>query len=158
VNAWHAADRVLLPVADWSSLEEAAKILDLFARFHLDPSRVRIVFTLVDRRTRLDGDRLLFRRLLDEVQRRGWPHYRTYLSRSPRVETLNSGTGRPLSILHDAKGTAVHAQMRQLTLEVLADLGISERLAALDFDDPDELWGGTPPDAADAWSSPWRRS
>lgn len=157
VNAYHAADRILLPVADWASLEEAAKILRLLERQQLDPNRARIVFTLVDRRAKLErGEQPLFRKLLSEVQLRGWPYYKTHLSRSPRVETLNSGTGRSLSILHHAKNTAVHAQMRQLTLEVLDDLGLSERLAAMIFDEPDELWGGSSGSRSDGWKSPWR--
>lgn len=159
VNAYHAADRILLPVADWASLEEAAKIFRLLERHRLDPARARIVFTLVDRRTKLSrGEQPLFRTLLAEAQRRGWPYYKTHLSRSPRVEVLNSGTGRPLSILHHAKGTAVHAQMRQLSLEVLDDLGLSERLAAMIFDEPDELWGGSAGGSPEGWRSPWRRT
>ena len=49
----------------------------------------------------------------------------TVLSRSPRVEALNSGTGTPLSILHHAQGTAIHRELRELAEEVgkLLDLG-----------------------------------
>ncbi len=66
-------------------------------------------------------------RLLTEVRRRGWPYYKTYLSRSPTVESLNSGSRRPLSILHHAKGTAAHGQLRDLAEEVLQDLGLTRR-------------------------------
>lgn len=145
VNAVHAADRVLLPVADWASLEEAGKLFQMLERMRDGFERARVVFTLVDRRTKVgDSETNLFQRLHEETRRRGWPCYKTHLSRSPRVETLNSGTGRPLSILHHAKGTAVHAQMRELTLELLQDLGISDRLVLPPADavhDPDELWG-----------------
>ena len=159
VNAYHAADRILLPIADWASLEEAEKIFRLLERGRLDLTRVRVVFTLVDRRTKLErGEQHLFRKLQAEVQLRGWPYYKTSLSRSPRVEMLNSGTGRPRSILHDAKGTAVHEQMRQLTLEVLDDLELSEHMPELAFDEPDELWGGPPSDPGDGWRSHWRTS
>ena len=94
------------------------------------PRARAIVFTLVDRRSRIGGGEgpTLFARLRDEVRRRGWAYYKTALSRSPRVETLNSASRTPLSILHHAKGTEVHAQFRELTLEVLGDLGISDRL------------------------------
>jgi len=176
-NAYCAADRILLPVADWASLEEADKIYRMLERLGVDERRARIVFTLVDRRTRVEsGDQHLFRKLLGEVQLRGWPYYKTYLSRSPRVEMLNSGTGRPLSILHHAKGTAVHAQMRELCFEVLDDLGLSDRLPALaptsDLDEPDEMWGrarggadeSDEPDElwgaagdGESWRSPWQR-
>jgi cellulose biosynthesis protein BcsQ len=143
-NAWAAADRILLPVADAASLEEAAKAFRMLERGGLGADRARVIFTLVDRRTRVaGGGPHLFRRLVDETQRRRFPYYKTHLSRSPRVETLNSGEGRPLSILHHAKGTAAHAQLRDLTLEVLYDLSLSERLPALE-DEPDELWGRSP--------------
>jgi cellulose biosynthesis protein BcsQ len=142
INALHAADRILLPISDWASLEEAQKIFTLLERAGLGAERARIVFTLVDRRSKAD-DRPLFARLREEALGRGWSIYKTFLSRSPRVESLNSGTGRPLSILHHARGTAVHGQMRELTLELLQDLGISDRLELVREDDgvPDELWG-----------------
>jgi cellulose biosynthesis protein BcsQ len=121
-NAFHAADRILVPVADWASLEEAAKTLRVLERGRLPADRARIVLTLVDRRTRLDGAETLSERLDAEIARRGWPRYATALSRSPRVETLNSGSERPRSILHHARGTAVHGELRALAEEVLADL------------------------------------
>jgi chromosome partitioning protein len=168
-NAYHAADRILVPVADWASLEEAEKIIALLERANLGSARARIVFTLVDRRSRVGGAEgpTLFGRLRDEVRRRGWAYYKTALSRSPRVETLNSGSRTPLSILHHAKGTEVHAQFRELTLEVLGDLGISDRLdlaRTRDTDESDELWRAPAraPDRRAAtgavrWVARWRR-
>ena len=38
---------------------------------------------------------------------------------------LNSGTRKPLSILHHARGTAVHGQMAELASEVLLDFGLA---------------------------------
>jgi chromosome partitioning protein len=141
VNALHAADRVLIPVADWASLEEAGKAIQLFERSGQGAGHVRIVLTLVDRRTKLSGEGpSLFTRLLGEIRDRDWPYYKTYLSRSPRVETLNSSTRKPLSILHHARGTAVHAQMRDLAQEIVQDLKLLER-DAQSLDGPDELWG-----------------
>ncbi len=121
-NAFHAADRILIPVADWASLDEAAKTFRLLERGRLPADRARIVLTLVDRRARVDGALALHERLAAEIARRGWPRQKTTLSRSPRVETLNSGSERPRSILHHARGTAVHAELRALAEEVLADL------------------------------------
>src|SRR5258706_2256423 len=146
-NAYHAADRILIPIADWSSLEEAEKIIALLERIGVGGARARIVFTLVDRRSRVGAEGpTLFARLRDEGRRRGWAYYKTALSRSPRVETLNSASRTPLSILHHAKGTEVHAQFRELTLEVLGDLGISDRLDLArerDDEEPDEVWGAS---------------
>jgi len=145
ISAYHAADRILVPIADWASLEEAEKIFRLLDRRGVGSERARVVFTLVDRRTRAGGQGdTLHRRLCDEVERRGWRRHRTALSRSPRVESLNSGSSKPLSILHHARGTAVYAQLRELTLEVLDELGLSERLDLRPHVEPDaadELWG-----------------
>ncbi len=168
-NAYHAADRILIPIADWSSLEEAAKITGLLERQGIGTARARVVFTLVDRRSRIGGSDgpTLFVRLRDEVRRRGWTYYKTALSRSPRVEALNSGSSKPLSILHHAKGTEIHAQFRELTNEVLGDLGVSDRLElapAGALDAADELWGtpspaagGRPATGAARWVARWRR-
>ncbi len=74
LNAYHAADRVLMPVADWSSLQEAAKAIAILERAKLGVDRARVVLTLVDLRTKLEGAGLhLVDRLLDEIERRGWP-------------------------------------------------------------------------------------
>ncbi len=123
-NALYAADRVIVPVADWASLEEAGKVFTLLARAGY-PERARIVLTLEDRRTHVEstGEELA-QRLREEIRKRGWPLYDTSLSRSPRVEALNSESGRPLSILHVARGTSVHRELRSLAEEVAADLGL----------------------------------
>lgn len=157
ISAWHAADRILVPIADWASLEEAGKIFRLLDRLGVGAGRARVVFTLVDRRTRSGGQgETLYRRLCDEVERRGWRRYETALSRSPRVEGLNSGSSKPLSILHHARGTAVYAQLRELTWEVLDELGLGQRLDLrphVEPDPADELWGpvalGRKPDPAE---------
>ncbi len=139
-SAYHAAERVLIPVADRASLEEAGRSFALLERAGLGRERGRVVLTLVDRRTRVRGEGThLMGSLLAEVRRRGWPYYRSYLSRSPTVESLNSGGVRPLSILHHARGTIVHAQLRDLTEEILQDLGLSR--VALEPAGSDLLWG-----------------
>ena len=56
--------------------------------------------------------------------------FETYLSRSPRVEALNSASANPGSILHHARGTQVHAQLRALAEELVMALG-AERSAGL---------------------------
>ncbi len=140
LNAFHAADRILVPIADWSSLEEAGKIFRILERSQVGRGRARVVFTLVDHRARATGGGTLLQALLEEVRSRRWPYYKTYLSRSPKVESLNSATSKPLSILHHARGTAVHGQMRELTHEVLQDLGMAP-VARPMADEPSVLWG-----------------
>ncbi len=123
-NALYAADRVLMPVSDWASLEEAGKGFAILQRAGF-PDRGRVVLTLIDRRTHIESTGEELAALLrDEVRRRGWPLYDASISRSPRVEALNSETGHPLSILHVARGTAVHRELRELAEEVAADLGL----------------------------------
>jgi chromosome partitioning protein len=124
-NALHAADRVIVPVADWTSLQEAAKVLAILARIG-QTKRARALLTLVDRRTHIEstGEELAAK-LREEMTGRGWSIYETSLSRSPRVEALNSESGRPLSVLHHARGTSVHRELRLLAEEVARDLGIA---------------------------------
>jgi cellulose biosynthesis protein BcsQ len=147
LNAFHAADRVLMPVSDWASLEEAGKAIELLERAKLGADRARLLLTLVDLRTRVESGGLhLIDRLLDEIERRGWPCYVTHLSRSPRVETLNSGGSAPLSILHHARGTVVHTQFRDLAAEVLADLGLAagDRRGGASAQPRATAWAGGP--------------
>ncbi len=124
-NALHAADRIVLPVSDRASLEEAEKVFRLLERARIPRQRAKLLFTLVDRRSRVvrDGPDLQ-QRLEAEVASRGLPHYRTRLSRSPRLEALNSATHNPGSILHHAAGTRIHDEMRDLTEELMTEVGL----------------------------------
>lgn len=125
-NALHAADRVVVPVADWTSLEEAGKVFSILERVGR-AKRARVLLTLVDRRTHIEATgQELAERLRAEVVARGWSIYDASLSRSPRVEALNSETGRPLSVLHHARGTSVHRELRALADEVGRELGLAE--------------------------------
>lgn len=124
-NALRAADHVILPVADWASFEEAEKAFRILREMRKEEAG-RVLFTLVDRRTRVDREgRDLFDRLERAVEERGWPRFQAAISRSPRVEALNSATRTPGSVLHEARGTGVHRQFRELAEEVtkLLDLG-----------------------------------
>jgi chromosome partitioning protein len=126
VNALHAAQRVAIPVTDWASLEEAGKSFALLEKSGLGRDRGRVLFSLVDRRARAGGEGApLFHKLLAEVRVRQWPYYKTALSRSPKVEALNSATHKPRSILHHARGSAIHGQMYELASEILLDLGLA---------------------------------
>jgi len=125
-NALAAADLAIFPVADWASLQETHKSFALLERLGRAPATGRVLLTLVDRRTRVDREgRDLHERLLSAVDEAGWPRFQTHLSRSPRVEALNSGADVPRSILHHGRGTAVHRQLRELSEEVAKclDLG-----------------------------------
>lgn len=126
-GALAAADLAILPVSDSASFEEAAKALALLDQHGGRRGRGRTLITLVDRRTKLDAaGRDLYERLVAAIDAAGWPRFTTYLSRSPRVEALNSGAERPRAILHEAKGTAAHRQMRELAEEVTKLLGLGD--------------------------------
>jgi chromosome partitioning protein len=143
-NALHAAGLVILPVSDWASLEEAAKTLELLERTPLGDGRGRILLTLVDRRTRIDeSGRDLYERLVAAIDERGWHRFGTYLSRSPRVEALNSATANPGSILHHARGTQVYGQLRALAEEVMKAIDPEGKLAR-----PQEPSAPAPPAAS----------
>jgi cellulose biosynthesis protein BcsQ len=122
-NALEAADCVIAPVSDHASLLEVAKVLAQSPH----PRRLRVLQTLVDRRTRISpSGPLLARALRDEIARRGWPRFDVEISRSPRLELLNSESDRPRSVLHDARGTAVHREFRALAGEVMRALAPAE--------------------------------
>jgi cellulose biosynthesis protein BcsQ len=126
-SALAACDLAILPVADRASLDEAAKAFESLGDGAGKPSRGRVLFTLVDRRTKLDADgRDLYERLAEQAEARGWPRFAVYLSRSPRVEAVNSAAARPRSILHEAKGTLAHKQLRELAEEVSKLLGLGD--------------------------------
>jgi cellulose biosynthesis protein BcsQ len=129
-NALFAAELVILPVADQASFEEAGKALLLMERDGGRADRGRVLLTLADRRTKIDEQgHDLEQHLAAEVDAEGWPRFQTILSRSPRVEALNSATGTPRSILHHARGTNIHRELRELAEEVtkLLDLGAAEK-------------------------------
>jgi len=144
-NALVAADRAILPVADRASLEEVDKVLAILERERRGAERARVLFTLVDARVRIEprGGLDLHAVLEREVERRGWPRYRTWLARSPRAEALISAGGAPLSILHHARGTHLHRQMRELAEEVIADLELDT------FLEEGEAYAEPPPGRAD---------
>lgn len=130
-NALHAADLIILPVADWGSLEEAAKVFEILERARLLRVKRRILLTLVDRRTRVDAEGSnLHDRLIAAIDARDWPRFESYLSRSPRVEALLSASEVPGSILHHARSTQVHRQLRGLAEEVAKDLDLGPVLPA----------------------------
>jgi len=168
INAMHAADRIVIPVADRASLEEAEKSFDLLRREHISRSRAHVLLTLADGRARTASGAPLHDDLRAEARARGWACYRTTLSRSPKVEALNSRDAKPLSILHHARGTAVHTQMHELAREILVDLGLDgptprgiEHAVAAGAASSEARRRREPTAGADSWTeavlSAWRR-
>jgi cellulose biosynthesis protein BcsQ len=124
-NAIAAADLTLVVVKDQASLFEAQRVFDLFREWQRPFDRARIVLSLVDLRISFRGseEQDVLNLLLAEVRQRGFPLFDTFVSRSPKVESLYTNPERrALSILHGAVGSPVHRQMQRLAEDVLAAL------------------------------------
>jgi cellulose biosynthesis protein BcsQ len=139
-NAIAAADLSIVVVEDQLSIHEAVRVFELLDRYRKPRGSARVLLSLVDQRIKYDdpqrGDMLTL--LRSEVDARGLPRFESFLARSPKVQSLGTNpAGRPLAILHNAKGSSVFRQMHELACEALQLLGESE------FDE-----GAEPPPAA----------
>ncbi|HYB12404.1 MAG TPA: ParA family protein [Myxococcota bacterium] len=124
-NAIAAADLTLVLVKDQASLFEAQRVFDLFREWGRAFDRARIVLSLVDLRISFRGSEAedVLNLLLGEVRQRGFPLFDTFVSRSPKVESLYTNPERrALSILHGAPGSPVHRQMQRLAEDVFGTL------------------------------------
>jgi len=131
-NAIAAADLSIVVVEDQLSIHEAVRVFELLERYQKPRSAARVLLSLVDQRIKFDdaqrGDILTL--LRSEVDGRRLPRFESFVSRSPKVQSLGTNpAGRPLSILHNAKGSLVHRQMHELACEVLGLLGDLEFVA-----------------------------
>jgi len=124
-NALAASDLALVLVRDLTSLGEAQKVFELLAGWQRRPECARVLLSLVDLRVKYahGEQRDLLALLLCEIRRRGLPLLETFLSSSPKIESLHSNPeGSTLSILHGAPTSLVHRQMQHLAAEVLKTL------------------------------------
>ncbi len=124
-NALAASDLTLLAVADQTSLDQAERVYGLLEGWGLPREQARVVLSLVDRRVKYrDGEAAdVLALLLSEIRGRGYPCFETFLSRSPKIESLYTNAAhRPLSILHGAPGSLIHRQMTHLAKDVLQAL------------------------------------
>ncbi len=134
-NAVAASDLCVVVVKDHASLHEARRVFEFLAQCGREPLGVRVLFSLMDLRVkyREEGMQDILALLLAEVRRRGYPHFPTFISRSPKVESLYTNpSGSALSVLHGAQGSIVHRQMRYLAGDVLEALDAGDVLEALD--------------------------
>jgi cellulose biosynthesis protein BcsQ len=121
-SALAASDLALVVVSDQTSLEQAERIYALLGGFGKPRERAHIVLSLVDRRVkyRAGDDADILALLLAEIRRREHPCLASFLSRSPKIESLyTSGERRAHAILHGAPGSLVHRQMAHLAGDVL---------------------------------------
>ncbi|CAH2031021.1 ParA family protein [Trichlorobacter ammonificans] len=121
-NALYAADRVLIPVKDMPSLENCKNIFALFDQRGIDKKSLSLIPCLIDSRIKYDGIFKDQRTLLRAFAiNRGYRCLDTYISKSPKVESLNTNPeGKIYPILTHARGTEVHNQFVELGRDVLA--------------------------------------
>jgi cellulose biosynthesis protein BcsQ len=120
-NALYAADRVLIPVKDMPSLENCRNIFALFDKRGIDKKSLALLPCLIDERIKFDGvfrdQKTLLRAF---AANRGYRCLDTFISKSPKVESLNTNPeGKIYPILTHARGTDVHGQFTELTRDIL---------------------------------------
>jgi cellulose biosynthesis protein BcsQ len=117
-----ASDLVIVVVKDQASLIEARRVFELLAKQGRPPETARILLSLVDLRVKVrDGEDVdVMAHLVSEIRREGWPLFETFISRSPKIESLYTNPqGRALSVLHGAPQSRVHRQLHQVAEAVL---------------------------------------
>lgn len=120
-NALYAADRVLIPVKDMPSLENCKHIFALFDQRGIDKKSLSLIPCLIDNRIKYDGIFKDQRTLLKAFAiNRGYRCLETYISKSPKVESLNTNPdGKIYPILNYARDTEVHGQFTELAQDIL---------------------------------------
>ncbi len=122
-NALYASDRVIIPVKDMPSLENCRNIFDLFDKRGLDKKALSIMPCLIDARIKYQGPFKDHKSLLRAFAiNRGYRCSEGYISKSPKVESLNTNPeGKIYPILTHARGTDVYGQYAQLGREILEE-------------------------------------
>lgn len=124
-NAIEASDLTIVPVADEESLLESEKVYKLLEQWQRPHERARIALTLIDLRVRYGkGSHYdILSLLLSEIRDRGLPLFQSFISRSPKIQSLHTNPdGVIVPILVGAPASLIHRQMLQLTEEALASL------------------------------------
>jgi cellulose biosynthesis protein BcsQ len=134
-NALYCADRVIIPVKDMPSLENCRNIFALFDRRNLDKKSLVLLPCLVDERIKFDGPFADQKSLLKAYAiNRGYRCYDLHISKSPKVESLNTNPdGKVYPILGYARGTEVHGQFVQLAQKIIEDFAATSEPRALLF-------------------------
>lgn len=120
-NALYAADRVLIPVKDMPSLENCKHIFALFDQRGIDKKSLSLIPCLIDNRIKYEGIFKDQRTLLKAFAiNRGYRCLEIYISKSPKVESLNTNPdGKIYPILSHARETEVHTQFTELAQDIL---------------------------------------
>ncbi len=120
-NALYAADRVLIPVKDMPSLENCKNIFSLFDQRGIDKRSLVLLPCLIDNRIKYDGMFKDQRTLLRAFAiNRGYRCMDTYISKSPKVESLNTNPeGKIYPVISHARETDVHPQMTEIAKDII---------------------------------------
>ena len=120
-NALYAADRVLIPVKDMPSLDNCRNIFSLFEQRGIDKKSLALIPCLIDERIKFEGvfkdQKTLLRAF---AANRGYRCLDTFISKSPKVESLNTNPdGKIYPILTHARGTDVYGQFTEISRDIL---------------------------------------
>jgi chromosome partitioning protein len=134
-NALFAADRVIIPVKDMASLENCRNIFELFDKKGFDKKSLSLIPCIIDSRIKFAGPFRDQRSLLKAYAiNRGYRCMDTYISKSPKVESLGTNpSGKVLPILTYARNTEVYNQFVQLAGTVLDDFNATHAPRSLLF-------------------------
>lgn len=131
-NALYAADRVLIPVKDLPSLENCKNIFALFDQRGIDKKSLALIPCLIDSRIKFEGIFRDQKTLLRAIAvNRGYRCLDTYISKSPKVESLNTNPeGKIYPILTHARGTEVHTQFMEISRDILRSVDATKETRA----------------------------
>lgn len=119
-SALAAADLVLAPVKERSSLVNVAALLRAIKEHGGDERSLWVLPSLVDARSRLHDGSGVQDFLEFSARERGYQVAPAAMAKSPKVESLATGFSRRIyPVLTHARGTLVHRQLRDLAAFVL---------------------------------------
>ncbi len=123
-NALFASDRVIVPIKDAPSLENCRNLHDFFDRNGLSRRPLRILPCLIDSRIHFDGPfKNTYELLRAYAINRGYRCLDGYISKSPKVESLNTNPeGKIYPVLSYGRNTEVHSQLTEVARQVFDDM------------------------------------
>ena len=135
-NALYAADRVLVPIKDMASMDNCRNIFELFDKRGLDRKSLSLIPCLIDERIKFEGLFKDQKTLLKAFAiNRGFRCSDTFISKSPKVESLNTNPdGKIYPILTHGRGTDVYGQFTTLGQTCLKEFYDTEEPRASLFD------------------------
>jgi len=135
-NALYAADRVLVPIKDMASMDNCRNIFELFDKRGLDRKSLSLIPCLIDERIKFEGLFKDQKTLLKAFAiNRGYRCSDTFISKSPKVESLNTNPdGRIYPILTHGRGTDVFGQFTALGQTTIGEYHGTKEPRSLLFD------------------------